>query len=373
MNVENPPLPKILFLIPSLAAGGAERVVVNLLRHIDRSKFRLVLGVVNLRSAVFLDDLPSDVELVDLKCNRVRSSILKIIRLIWQTQPSVVFSTLGHLNLLLAMLRPLLPGNTLYLCRETIILSEEVKTMPPTRFWTWAFKRFYGRFDRIICQSQDMQHDLNANFGIPLDNLIIINNPVDIERIRLLAAESIDTGISQNDSETGGQNVIKLVSIGRLVNQKGFDLLIDALALIANPNIHLTILGDGPLLEELQTQAKTRGLDAQICFAGFQKNPYAFIARADAYILSSRYEGFPNVVLESLACCTPVIATPALGGVKEILEFVEGCSIAKSITAEGLAETLSSFNYGRRLPANVVAPYAMKRIVDLYEQQFLLE
>lgn len=358
---------KILFLIPSLKGGGAERVIVNLVRHLDRSKFDLILAVVNMNSAVYLEDLPSDVALIDLGCTRVRFAIIKIIRLIWETRPNVVFSTLGHLNLMLAILKPLLPRSIRFLCRETTIVSEGLKSYSCPRCWTWAYKHFYSRFDRIICQSKYMQDDLIANFGAPPHKLVVINNPVDINRVRDLAAKPVATGMLKDD-----KHIINLVSAGRMVKAKGFDLLIEALFLVANPSIHLALLGDGPLKEDLQALAKAHGLDGQIHFVGFQKNPYAFIAQADAYVLSSRYEGFPNVVLESLACCTPVIATPALGGTKEILEGLEGCLIAKSVSTEGLAEALSSFTYGNRLSQDAIKPYEIARIVGLYEQHLLI-
>lgn len=358
---------KIFFLIPTLTSGGAERVIVNLLRHLDRSKFDLILAVVNMDSAVYLDDLPSDVELIDLECKRVRFALVKIIRLIWKIKPNVVFSTLGHLNLMLAILKPLLPKSIRYLCRETTIVSEGLKSYSYPSCWAWAYKTFYGRFDRIICQSKYMQDDLITNFGTSPDKLVVIHNPVDIDRVRRLAAEPIATGMVKDD-----QKLINLVTVGRLVEIKGFDLLIEALAIIANPSIYLTLLGEGPLNDELQELAKTRGLESQIRFAGFQKNPYAFIAQADAYVLSSQYEGFPNVVLESLACCTPVIATPAVGGVREILEGLDGCLMAKSVSAEDLATALSSFVYGKRVSPDVINPYAIGRIVKIYEQQFLL-
>jgi len=361
---------KILFLIPSLAAGGAERVIVNLLRHLDSSKFVLVLAVVNMRSAVFLEDVPDNVELIDLGCTRVRFAIFKIIHLIWTIRPNVLFSTLGHLNLLLAILKPLMPKNIRYFCRETTILSEGVKTYPNSHYWVWGYKHFYNRFDKIICQSKYMRDDLKEHFGVLPDKLVVINNPVDIERVRHLATELVVT----KAVVSGGNNskVINLVSAGRMVKVKGFDLLIEALALNGNPDIHLTLLGDGPLKEELQALAKTRGVEQQVHFVGYQKNPYSFIAQADAYVLSSRFEGFPNVVLESLACGTPVIATPAVGGTKEILEGMEGCLLTNNVSAEALAEALSSFVFGKRLSPELIKPYAIDRIVNLYEQQFLL-
>ncbi len=363
---------KVLFIIPSLRAGGAERVIVNLLRHLDRSKFVLILAVVNMQGAVYAEDLPNDIQLIDLAATRVRYAFFKIIRLFWQLQPKVVFSTLGHLNLMLAILKPLLPNRIRYLCRETTILSEALKSHPYPRFWLWAHKIFYGRFKTIICQSKYMRDDLIANFSISINKTVIINNPVDIDRVLQLAAMPIAAkgyGYTTNDAN---HKIINIVSAGRLVEVKGFDMLIRAIAINANSAIHLTLLGDGPLKAELQNLATSLGIENQISFAGYQKNPFAFIARADAYVLSSRMEGFPNVVLEALTCGTPVIATPALGGTCEILEGIDGCILANSISAEGLAEAFSSFKWGQRLHHDVIAPYAIKRIVNLYELQLLV-
>jgi len=358
-------------MIPSLRAGGAERVIVNLIRHLDRSKFILVLVVVHMHAAVFAEDVPEDVQLIDLACPRVRYGILKIIPLLWRIKPKVVFSTLGHLNLLLAILKPLLPKNIRYLCRETTILSQSLKTHPFPRFWLWAHRMFYDRFETIVCQSSYMREDLLANFGLAKAKTVVINNPVDRARILHLASENHAAELFGVDDENVGAGFINLVAVGRLVEVKGFDLLIQALGLVGNPAMHLTLLGEGPLKEKLQALTHKLGLERQIRFVGFQKNPYAYIAKADAYVLSSRYEGFPNVVLEALACGTPVIATPALGGTKEILDGVAGCVLAKKISAEGLAEALANFVFGGRISPEAVEPYAMERIVNFYEQQFL--
>jgi glycosyltransferase involved in cell wall biosynthesis len=362
---------RVLFLIPSLAGGGAERVIVTLLRHLDRSQFKLALAVVDMRGAVFRDDVPEDVEIIELQCPRVRYALPKIIRLIWQRRPDVLFSTLGHLNLALAVLRPLLPNNIRYLARETIVVSEGLKSYAHPTWWAWAYRQFYGRFDRVICQSQDMRDDLVEYFSFDSDKSVIINNPVDVERIRRQAAEPVDTGFHRHDSSETGRRVTNLVSVGRLVPQKGFDLLIEALALCGNPCLHLTLLGEGPMREELETLAQSKGVGGQIRFAGFQKNPYPFFSQADAFVLSSRFEGFPNVVLEALACGTPVIATPALGGTKEILQGVPSCLMAGSLTAKSLAEALTSFTPGERLPMAVVEPYSVGKIVERYAMELM--
>lgn len=361
-------LPQVLFLIPTLSGGGAERVIVTLLRHLDRSKFRLALAVLNTRDAVFLDDVPEDVEFIDLGFARLRYAVPKIVRLIWKRRPEVVFSTLGYLNLALAIIRPLLPHGVRYIARETAVVSEKLRDDPCWPLWRWAYRRFYGRFDKVVCQSRYMRNDLVENFALPPHKGVVINNPVDTERIRRLAAEPLVTGFERTDGE-GGNSPIHLIAAGRLSPEKGFDLLIKALALCGNARLRITILGEGPLRGDLERLARDKGVAQQVRFAGFQKNPYPFFAQADAFVLSSRHEAFPNVVLEALACGTPVLATPAPGGVREILEGMAGCVVADSITAEGLAKAIGNWGEIGRLPmpTGAVTPFSINKIISKYQ------
>jgi glycosyltransferase involved in cell wall biosynthesis len=144
------------------------------------------------------------------------------------------------------------------------------------------------------------------------------------------------------DAPPEGATSLRLVSAGRLTYQKGFDMLIDAVARCTR-SVHLTILGEGPLRRELEERARAKGVSDRVRFAGFLKNPYPFFAQSDAFVLSSRYEGFPNVVLEALACGAPVIALPAPGGVREILEPIAGCVIAKQLTTDSLVQAIEQF------------------------------
>lgn len=355
---------KVLLLLPTLQAGGAERVIVTLLQHLDRSRFRLTLAVVDTRGAVFRGDVPADVDFVDLGCRRVRYAMPRILRLVWRIRPHVILSTLGHLNLALALLRPLMPRGVRLAARETIVVSMNLQRQG--RVWVWALAyRLLGRvFDVLICQSQDMKNDLVANFGASPEKMVVINNPVDVARLRQLAAA---TGPAQWFS-AGGEADLKLVAAGRLVEQKGFDLLIEAVSRCGNLGLQLTILGEGPLRPALEAQARALGVSGRVQFAGFQANPYPFFRHADAFVLSSRYEGFPNVVLEALACGTPVIATPAPGGVREILDGVRGCVVADDISAAALARAIQSYGGKTALPASLMERYSADRIARRYEE-----
>lgn len=329
----------VLFLVPTLNGGGAERVMLTLLRHLDRSRFKLALGVLDAQEIAYPTDVPPDVAIIFLRSGRVRQSLTSIVRLIWQLRPDVVFSVIGHLNLAIAMLKPLLPRRTRLVARETNVLSEILSTGKHGRLWRLAYRWLYPRFDVIVCQSPDMRRDLLSELQVSAGALVVIRNPVDHDHIRRLSHEEMPVGSSW---EGDG---IHLIAAGRFVAEKGLDILLGAVAMLSDLPIRVTVLGDGPLREDLDLMAAKLGVTGRVRFIGFQPNPYPFIARASALVLSSRVDAFPNVVLEALACGTPVIATPAVGGVRELLERRPGCAVAARITAEALADTIRHFAF----------------------------
>ena len=360
-----PPQQRALFLIPTLSGGGAERVIVTLLRHIDRRKFKLALAVVDTRNAAFRPDVPDDVEFIDLRCKHVRSALPKIAALLWRTQPNVVFSTLGHLNMALGILRPLLPRAPRYIARETMAISQGMQSQGYPSLWRWMYRRFYKKHDFVVCQSEAMRRDLVDNFALPVGKSVLIRNPVDVTQIQRMAKVPV---VGRDDAASADS--IRLVAIGRLSQEKGFDVLLEALALLRDKRIDTSILGEGKLRGNLEQQAHSLGLSGQVHFAGFQSNPYAWIAHSDALVLPSRHEAFPNVALEALACGTPVIATPSPGGTREMLDGVRECVIAEEVSAQGLADAIGKWISGKRLrvPGDAIAPYRVEKIATEYEK-----
>jgi glycosyltransferase involved in cell wall biosynthesis len=351
----------VLFIIPTLTGGGAERVIVTLAKYLDRRRFRVALAVVDTRDAVLREDIPADVEFIDLGAGRVRYAMTRIIALAWRTKPDVLFSTLGHLNVALAMVRFLLPRGIRTVARETTVVSCSLRLQRHRGTWEALYRWFYRRHDEVICQSRYMRDDLVRNFRFPESRACVIHNPVDVDRIRTLAEQPASLPEVARDA-------VRLVAAGRFDREKGFDLLIEALRLLDLSSVHLTLLGQGPLADELQQQVRISGLDARVFFAGFQKNPFPWFARADALVLSSSYEGFPNVVLEALACGTPVIAVPAPGGTREILDGIGQCVVAKEVSASSLAEAIKSWLEGSRsrVPDSAVDPYRVEKILHEY-------
>jgi glycosyltransferase involved in cell wall biosynthesis len=348
----------IAFVIPTLTGGGAERVIVTLVKYLDRRRFRVTLAVVDTRDAVLRGEIPDDVEFIDLGARRVRHALPRIIRTIWRIRPDVLFSTLGHLNVALAMVRFLLPRSVWTGARRRCYQPNSLQVQPHRAAWKPSISLVLPQARRGDLPVALLCATTWSEFRFPEARSRIIHSPVDVDRVRSLSAQRV--GVSGRRF-----NVVSLVAAGRLDKEKGFDLLIEALALLDRPAVSLILLGQGPLKSDLQECARRQGVADRVHFVGFQSNPFAWFARADAFVLSSHYEGFPNVVLESLACGTPVISTPAPGGTREILDGVEGCVMAEEVSARSLADAIKRWLDGprRRVVENAVDSYRVERIL----------
>lgn len=306
---------KVLFVLPNLYGGGAQRVMLTLLRHLDRRQFELHLAVVvgeNLSRA----GIPDDVSTTYLNCARVGHSFWPLLRLVRRLRPDVAFSTLGHLNLALIITRPFFPGTTRLIVREASIVTETIRRLKRPGLWAWLYRTFYRRADLIICQSNYMLNDLAENFSVPRDRMARIYNPVDIDAALARAGEGA------NPFATEGEGP-HLLAAGRLSWEKGFDRLLRSIPdlLKIKPGARLWIAGSGPLEGRLKALRDRLNLTGVVRFVGHQDNIYRWLKHADLFVLTSYYEGLPNVLLEALACGCPVLVTEHPGGTREIMEL----------------------------------------------------
>lgn len=318
---------KVVFVLPNLVTGGAQRAMVNIAQSLDKSRFDVLLIVINSfdrkYSATNLDvNLVSNyseqsLRTLNLGCNGIKWSILKIRRALKSEAPDIVFTSLSYVNLYLGMLRFILPRSFVLIARETNILSVKHRGHRHESLLNALFRIAYQRMDFLICQSKDMQEDLLKNFDVPAPATHVINNPVDASEIWRKSKE--DLGENLMDSAA-----VNLISVGHLTYQKGHDIAIRAMGLVANDKMVYHIVGQGPRLAYLKSLVKELSLDGRVVFHGFQSNPFMFIKRASVFVFPSRFEGFPNALIEAGACGIPMLVNDCKGGIREIVNSRNG-------------------------------------------------
>lgn len=353
---------KILFIIPSLAGGGSERVMLHLVNNLDRNKFDINLLIISKKGELF-DSLRDDINVTFLGARKIRYSVFKIISHINKLRPDLVFSTLGHLNLMISMIKPFMPKSIKFAVRESSILSKSYQMDKYTKIFSFVAKRFYNNFDMVVAQSAYMKDDMINNFGINSSIITVINNPVDFDMINKL---------SETEQVLFDKSKFNLLAIGRLGAVKRFHLLVELMSAM-DRDYHLTILGDGSERERLSELAESLGAEDRISFKGFQPNPYQFMAQADLLLLSSKYEGLPNVLLEANACGTPVFALECPGVNEDIVKNNVTGLLIKNDSLTELKEKITMLrNNEIQLSKDTIinetfTRYNLKHIITQYE------
>lgn len=319
-----------LFILPSLRAGGAEKVVIRLANAL--SVAGLDVGLVAIDSTGELKtEISASVPLYELGVTKTRYALPRLVALVRRLRPAVVLSSLTRVSLLLLFSRALLPRQTRIIVRQPSIASVEMRELAPGWLYRLLYPRLMPTADAIICQSRVMTADLLSMLGSTPHHVATINNPApEISRDLYFARPSpFGTGIN-------------FLSVGRLSREKGPDVLLRAFAGVASrlPMARLTILGDGPLMDEMKGLAISLGIDSRVAFCGYVADPFPFYVHADVFVLASRFEGFPNVLAEATACGTPVVATECGGVSAEIVIEGENGFIVPAEDSERLAQAM---------------------------------
>ena len=316
----------------SLETGGAERMMLTILNYCVTQNFEVHLILFNARGEL-LKELSSDVTLHKLDRLSVAKGMPKCLKVVKQISPDVVFSGIGHLNLALAPLLPimkyLLP-QTKWIARETNIVSIENSLSKYPKLFDFLYRHTYQNYDAIVAQSEDMREDILKNY-FKTDKIVLINNPIDIEKVERLAKE--ETTYKFDNSK------INLLSVSRLREQKKHQFMLESLTHLPS-QYHLTIVGSGEKESFLKELTQKLNLEERVTFLGHQSNPYSYMKRADLFLLTSQREGFPNVLLEANLLGLPIVAFASLGGITEIVEEGGNGLLAPYPNCEALAKKI---------------------------------
>jgi glycosyltransferase involved in cell wall biosynthesis len=305
----------IAFFTTGLAGGGAERVVLTLAEGISELGCLVDLVVTTANGPLALE-IPRSIRLIDLGAPRILMSLPRLVTYLRGERPRAVLSALAPANCIAVWAKQVSGVPTRLVLTEHNYLSTASleSAIWRKRFMPWIMRSTYPYADAVVAVSGGVADDLSHTIGLTRDRIDVIHNPVLTPRLLEKSWEAVQHPYF-------GKGAPVILGVGRLIKQKDFPTLIKAFAIVRKQQeAHLLILGEGEDRARCERLVHELGLEQEVDFAGFVSNPYSYMRKADVFVLSSRWEGFGNVLVEAMACGTPVVATDCPSGPAEILE-----------------------------------------------------
>jgi len=361
----------VLVIMHELSVGGAERVTLNLANNLDRNKYIVHFALFK-KKGLFVDYLKEDIIIHDLNAKRVITSSHKLFFLILKLKPNIVFTSITHVNLLVGAFIPFIRVfcvKIMFVTREVNIPSTRATHISRSKKIDWIYKILIRNFDTIIVQSLFMKDDIINYYKVKSSKIVVINNilnTLDIHKSILMNA---------NHGSLFKSNKINVLAVGNLKSQKGFDRLLQIINLV-NDNYHFTIIGEGECRDSLENIITELNIKDRVSLLGFKKNPYKYMNKADILVLTSRYEGFPNVILEANACGKFVIAFDCPGVSTEIIKNgINGVLVADG-DYESFAQAIykyANISHSKELILESTQKYKVINTLKQYDNIFLNE
>ncbi|MFL6373408.1 MAG: glycosyltransferase [Pyrinomonadaceae bacterium] len=351
---------KVLLMLPSFHEGGAQRMALHLMKHLDRDLFDVRTGLLE-RSGHYMSSLSeADLisppawlgRLIDVERGHtfgytpgrfLLRTLLAPVGVYYdlrKAKPHVVITFMQGTSF------AMVPAITLYgrrkvrwIAREgnntMASLDEEIANPTMRSFMGAVIRHCYNSADCVLTVSKDLGIALAERFSITREKVRWIFNAADLKGVQDVASHS--RSVEPNSKRP------YLISIGRLEHQKGHDILLKAFAkTAARTSLDLVILGTGSKLDELQQLARELGIESSVHFLGFRKNPWAYAADAEMFVLASRWEGFGNVMIEAMACGLPVIVTNCDFGPREMFTNGENGIVVQNENVDELAAAIDA-------------------------------
>jgi len=265
----------------------------------------------------YLREIPKEAQLIDLNAPRVISSLPALVKYLRHRRPAAMLSAMNHANIVAIWAKQLVsfPIHLAVSEHNTLSISNNNSRNIRSKLIPFLMKVFYPKADTVVAVSTGVKEDLIQRTSIDSKKVFVIYNPVVTPDLFSKAAEPLD------DSWFAPSSPPVIIGIGRLTAQKNFTSLIRAFAAVRkNRPARLMILGDGEEKSKLEALALELGLQNDVALPGFINNPYKFLKRSALFVLSSKWEGLPTVLIEALALGTPVVSTDCPSGPAEILE-----------------------------------------------------
>lgn len=362
-------LDHVALFIANLNGGGAERAMVNLANGLAREVARVDL-VLGQATGPFLSEVARSVNIVDLGCPRISRAMIPFRRYLKEARPRVVISTLVRVNILAVLASRWLPVRPLIVLREANTPStERARDSSRALRLTYDLARFiYPLADAVVALSDVSRDDCKSFYKLADENLYRLYNPIVDDALVARASEPFD-----HPWLDGGRKLV--ATMGRVVRQKGLDVLIDALSIVTQKHdAALLVIGDtgadAGLFADLRDQIRARGLEDRVEFIGFDSNPFRIIARTDVFVLASRWEGLPGALIQALALGVPVIATDCPGGSREVLQDGKCGRLVPVEDPQSLAEAINAVldEGDAQADQGCLEPFILHSVVSAWRQ-----
>lgn len=328
----------IAIYLPSLRGGGAERVMVTLANGFADLGLKVDL-VLARAEGPYLSEVSPAVRVVDLQASRVLISLPGLVRYLRRERPQTMLSALNHANVIAVVARMLagVPVCLVVSERNNVSLSGSSSKNLRSRVVLYMMRWAYRKVDGVTAVSRGVADDLANTINLPRDRISVIFNPV-------VTPELIEKSRMPLEHPWLGEGKPPVIlGVGRLTPQKDFSILIRAFARVrAEYDCRLVILGEGELRGELEQLVASLGIADSVQLPGFAENPFVWMSRVRLFVLSSRWEGLPNVLIQAMACGAAVVSTDCPSGPDEILEGGRWGKLVPVGDVEALAKAIAA-------------------------------
>lgn len=357
---------KITLLVASLGHGGAEKVCMTLSNEFAHRGYETELWIVGTKDTSLIEHIDHRVIVFQLNKKHIRNSIFALVKLFLQRKPKKLLIFHIELAIISIFIKKIFFQRTTIFVRSINTLSLAFKDSLRKVLMLKIIKFVLPYSNKIIAQSSGMKEDLMSFFHTKESRIVTIFNPS-------LSIVILDSKVLK---KVNFEN--EFLFVGRFRPQKGLVNLLNAfkIAYNKNPDIHLTLVGDGMEMELLKKEVVNLGLSTCVTFEGYQSNSLPYFKRAKATLLTSFFEGFPNVLVESIATGTPVISFDCPSGPQDIIVPGVNGILVPHLNLEEFANAIlamanGEIKFNRDDVIKTAEKFSIEKIVKKYEQVLL--
>jgi len=361
-----PELYRIALFFHNFEVGGAERVMLQLAQGFTEIGHPVDLVMARAEGPL-RSEVPSGVRIFDFNTKKPLVMFVKLMQYLRAEKPKVLLSPIEVTSVIAILAKNITRVSTRVVVRISTHLSLNKRARLKKIIERIVVSKLYPQADGIVAVSQGVAEDLVSYTGISFDNIKVIYNPVISDSLLKMAALPVDHPFFGDDQ------LPVILGVGRLSEEKDFSTLIRAFDIVHRkvPS-RLVILGDGQKRSELENLIRSSALQAAVDLPGFETNPFTYLKRASVFVLSSKWEGLPNVLIQALACDCPVVSTDCRSGPSEILAEGQYGYLVPVGDANAMAEAIEAVLAGdiRKPPKSWLEQYKLATVIPQYKVVF---